>query len=64
MNSFSNLGAFVSPILMGWILQVSHHWTTVLTLAGSSTALAAILWLGVNPRERHRPDPLTEASEK
>jgi MFS family permease len=50
MNTMSNLGGFVSPILIGCCLQVSHDWTTVLLAACAANVVASLLWLGVNPR--------------
>jgi len=61
INCASNLAGFVSPALMGWSLDASHDWTTPLTIAFSANALAAVLWLGVNPSEpRRRGVPLQE----
>jgi MFS family permease len=57
MNSVSNLAGFVSPTLMGLSLQTSHDWSAVLTLAFSANAVAALLWLGVNPRRCPSNDP-------
>jgi sugar phosphate permease len=50
LNTMSNLGGFLSPILIGWCLQVSHDWTTVLLAACAANVAASLLWLGVNPR--------------
>ncbi len=57
MNSVSNLAGFVSPTLMGLCLQTSQDWSGVLTLAFSANAVAALLWLGVNPRRCPSDDP-------
>ena len=60
-NCASNLAGFVSPALMGWSLDASRDWTTPLTIAFSANALAAVLWLGVNPSEPpRRAVPLQE----
>jgi len=62
MNSVSNVGGFLSPVLLGWSLQVSQDWTNVLTLAVAANALAALFWLGVNPGFcRACPDPHQES---
>ncbi len=54
MNSSSNAAAFVSPLLMGWVLQTYHNWNAVLGLGVATTLIAAVLWLNVNPREPRR----------
>jgi ACS family glucarate transporter-like MFS transporter len=51
MNAASNLGGFASPVLLGWALQVWRDWDSVLMVAVMTNAVAAFLWLGVNPRE-------------
>lgn len=51
MNAASNLGGFASPVLLGWALQVWRDWNSVLMVAVVTNAVAAFLWLGVNPRE-------------
>jgi len=50
MNSSSNAAAFVSPLLMGLVLEVWHSWNAVLLLGVGTTLAGAFLWLGVNPR--------------
>lgn len=52
MNAASNCAGFVSPALMGWVLQRSGDWDSVLFLGAATTAVAAVLWLFVNPRHR------------
>jgi ACS family glucarate transporter-like MFS transporter len=50
MNAASNCAGFVSPALMGWVLQRSGDWNSVLYLGAATTAVAAALWLFVNPQ--------------
>ena len=52
MNSASNFGGFVSPVLMGWIYERWNNWNTVLLAGVFTNTVAAFLWLGVNPRSR------------
>jgi MFS transporter, ACS family, glucarate transporter len=52
MNSSSNAAAFISPLLMGWVLQTYHNWNAVLGLGVATTLIAAVLWVNVNPRPR------------
>lgn len=47
MNSASNFGAFVSPIVFGLALQAWHNWDTVLLVAVAASAVSACLWVGV-----------------
>jgi len=54
MNSASNMAGFLSPLAMGWALQVWHNWNAMLLAGVASTVLGAFLWLGVNPRPRAR----------
>lgn len=48
MNSASNLGGFLSPMLMGWMLHLTGNWNTVLLAGVVTNTAAAFLWLGVN----------------
>ncbi len=48
MNCCSNLGAFASPILIGWMLSAHTTWTTILILTAVCNGMAALLWLLVN----------------
>jgi hypothetical protein len=50
MNASSNCAGFASPALMGWVLQTTNNWNTVLIAGIVSTFLAAYLWTRVNPR--------------
>ena len=47
MNSASNFGGFVSPMVFGLVLQKWNNWNTVLLVAVAASALSAFLWLGV-----------------
>lgn len=51
MNAASNCAGFVSPALMGWVLQSSGDWNFVLFLGVGTTCVSAVLWLFVNPRQ-------------
>jgi nitrate/nitrite transporter NarK len=61
MNAASNAGGFASPVLLGWALHVWKDWNAVLMLAVVINAIAAFLWLGVNPREKVRVAEVTTA---
>jgi hypothetical protein len=49
MNASSNCAGFASPALMGWVLQTTNNWNTVLFAGIVSTFIAAYLWTKVNP---------------
>lgn len=55
MNAASNCAGFASPALMGWVLQKSGNWDSVLLLSVAMTCIAAVLWLFVNPRVKAVP---------
>jgi MFS family permease len=55
MNAASNCAGFASPALMGWVLQQSGDWDSVLLLGAGTTAVSAVLWLFVNPRRSAQP---------
>jgi len=57
MNAASNCAGFASPALMGWVLQRSNDWNSVLYLGVGTTSIAAVLWLFVNPRYQKKPAP-------
>jgi MFS family permease len=50
MNASSNCAGFVSPALMGWVLQRFNNWDWLLLLGVGTTCAAAVFWLFVNPR--------------
>lgn len=52
MNAASNCAGFASPALMGWVLQRSGDWDSVLLFGAATTAISAVLWLFVNPRRQ------------
>jgi len=47
MNSASNFGGFVSPLVFGFALQAWKDWNSVLFVAALANVLAACFWLGV-----------------
>jgi len=55
MNSASNFGGFVSPVLMGWVFDVWKDWNSVLFAAVAANVISAFLWLGTQPRSRELP---------
>jgi MFS transporter, ACS family, glucarate transporter len=55
VNSASNLGAFVSPIAIGWILQSTGNWSLILRLAALCNIAAALFWVAVVRRRASAP---------
>lgn len=52
MNAASNCAGFASPALMGWVLQRSGDWNSVLVLGVGTTLVAPVLWPFVNSRQQ------------
>ncbi len=44
MNAASNAGAFLSPVLMGWVVSRSGQWNAALALALVANLIGALLW--------------------
>jgi cyanate permease len=49
MNSVASLGAFLSPVLVGKLLQHGSSWTHILCGGALLNVIAALLWLFVRP---------------
>jgi ACS family glucarate transporter-like MFS transporter len=49
MNTSGQVGAILSPILVGFVLQRFSNWTAPLYLAGVLFLLGALCWLWVDP---------------
>jgi MFS transporter, ACS family, glucarate transporter len=64
MNSAGQLGAFLSPILLPYILRRTHDdWATPLYIAGALYLAGALCWLFIDPRRPIRADE-DRAAEK
>jgi MFS family permease len=57
MNASSNCAGFVSPALMGWVLDRWNNWDFVLLLGVGTCSAAAVLWVFVNPRPSRKTRP-------
>lgn len=54
-NSASNLGAFISPVVVGWLFENTRDWGLILRLAAFCNLFAAIFWVIVSrPTARTR----------
>jgi ACS family glucarate transporter-like MFS transporter len=61
MNSASNMGGFVSPLLFGWVLQTWKEWNAVLIVAALANVAAACFWLGV--AKDPKPPPVASVGQ-
>lgn len=52
MNTFGNLGGFVSPLAFGYIVQTTGNWATPFLIASGVSVLGALLWLMVDPTKK------------
>jgi hypothetical protein len=57
MNSASNLGAFVAPLLIGASIQRWRNWDATLLMGVAATSVAALLWIPVYWPSRRHPAP-------
>jgi nitrate/nitrite transporter NarK len=51
MNTASNLGATLSPVILGWARERSGHWQLPLMLAACAPITSAAIWPLVNRRQ-------------
>lgn len=49
MNMMGNLGGFLSPIAIGYIIQATNNWTLVFYVTAGVYALGAVFWLLIDP---------------
>jgi sugar phosphate permease len=49
MNMMGNLGGFVSPIVIGYIVQQTNNWTLTFYVTAAMYALGSIFWLILDP---------------
>ncbi len=54
MNSASQIGAFSSPLVLGFIVQHYHDWKMPIYVIGALYAVAAVAWLFIDARA---PEP-------
>ncbi|HEX3661516.1 MAG TPA: MFS transporter [Acidobacteriaceae bacterium] len=57
-NCVANFAGIVAPVLTGFLVQRTGHFSSALTLAAGIAALGALAWLiGVRPSDEPRPLP-------
>jgi nitrate/nitrite transporter NarK len=64
MNMFGNLGGFVAPIAMGYILSITGGYTLALFISSGMYVVGAICWMLLDPETRlgrHGPPIEAEA---
>jgi ACS family glucarate transporter-like MFS transporter len=61
MNSVASLGAFLSPVLVGKLLQHGSSWIHVLNAGALLNVTAALLWLFVRPPSQNDAAPQVTA---
>lgn len=49
MNMMGNLGGFVSPIVVGYVVQTTNSWTLAFYITGGVYLLGAVFWLLLDP---------------
>ncbi len=52
MNTSGQIGAIASPVITGWTVQQFSDWQIPLVLMGVLYAMAALLWMVIDPRKR------------
>jgi sugar phosphate permease len=49
MNMMGNIGGFLSPIVIGYIVQTTNSWTLAFYITGGVYLLGAVFWLLLDP---------------
>ena len=52
MNTVGNLGGFVGPIVVGYMVDRWHSWTMPLYLTAGVYAFGAVAWLAIDPEKK------------
>ena len=58
MNTSGQVGAFISPLLVGYVVQNFANWNAPLYLTGALYLLGALCWLWIDPERRTLEDTL------
>jgi MFS family permease len=61
MNTSGQVGAFICPILTGYMVQWYDYWTFPIYLTGVLYCLGALCWAAIDPRRPvwgHAPEPV------
>ena len=52
MNTIGNIGGFVGPIVVGFMVDRWHSWTMPLYLTAGVYAFGVLAWLAVDPNKK------------
>lgn len=52
MNTVGNLGGFIGPIVVGYMVDTWHSWTMPLYLTAAVYVFGALAWLTIDPTKR------------
>jgi len=63
MNMFGNLGGFVAPIAMGYILSITGAYTIALFISSAMYFIGAVCWMLLDPKARLDPGISTTAGD-
>lgn len=55
MNTFGNLGGFVGPLVVGYVVERWGSWTLPFGITAAVYAGGALLWLAIDPTRRLAP---------
>jgi len=57
MNTAGQVGAFICPIVVGYMVEWSNNWTTPMYLTGLLYCLGALCWVKIDPTRAVWGDP-------
>jgi MFS transporter, ACS family, glucarate transporter len=52
MNTSGQVGGFLSPIVLAWLIQGTGDWNTPLNITGVLLLFGAVCWLFINPNRK------------
>lgn len=59
MNTFGNLGGFLGPLVVGYLVQRTGSWSAAFYISAAVYAASALMWLAVDPNREIGGDPYT-----
>ena len=57
MNTFGNLGGFIGPLVVGFVVDQWQSWTYAFYVTAFVYAAGALAWLAVDPAKRIEAGP-------
>jgi len=52
MNTAGQIGGFLSPIVLAYLIRETGDWNTPLNLTGALLLLGAVCWIFINPTRK------------